>query len=278
MTEALNPQQQPEELNMLNSGKPHHEVIYNLLVNEEEITWQSLLYELVKSEQMDPWDVNVSDLSKNYIGIVKKMQEMDLRVSGKVVLAAAILLKIKSKRLLQEDIEQFDNLMSGKGEEALYEEESVAEEGGEADRSKYKQLKLIPKTPQPRARKVSVYDLVDALQQALEVKRKRMLRQQPEVEMEVPEKPTDISDLMKNVYDRIVNFFTSKSDSKSGPKLTFTKLIPSEEKQDKILTLIPLLHLSNNRKIDLLQEKPFEDIEIRLNNKKDLDRELGDAA
>jgi chromatin segregation and condensation protein Rec8/ScpA/Scc1 (kleisin family) len=43
----------------------NHEKIFEILFNKDEVTWQSLLYELVKTEQMDPWDINVSMLTKN---------------------------------------------------------------------------------------------------------------------------------------------------------------------------------------------------------------------
>lgn len=270
MSDLENPQQMSQSI-IFEPGRPHHETIFSLLMNHEEITWQSLLYELVKTENMDPWDINVSQLVKSYIVIVKKMKEMDLRVSGKVVLAAAILLKIKSTRLLTEDLAQFDHLLSGEDEESLLQDAAI---DGERGKVKYEGLRLIPKTPQPRARKVSIYDLVSALQQALEVKRRRLLRENYVPQMFVPDKPLDISTMMKTLYDRVMGFFTSSSEA----KLTFTQLIPSERKEDKILTLIPLLHLSNNRKVDLIQEKPFEEIEIRLCNSREIDRELGEIA
>ena len=245
-----------------------HERIFGILFNNDEITWQSLLYDLVKKEQMDPWDVDVSLLANKYIDVVKKMKELDLRVSGKVVLAAAILLKIKSTRLLEDDILQFDNLLSGQDEESLLEGESLVGPG--KGRIKYEGLRLIPKTPQPRARKVSVFDLVEALQQALDVQRRRAERI-PVINIQIPEKKYDISILMSSIYKRVMDFFTSDS----GARLTFSQLVPSEEKTAKVLTFIPLLHLSNARKVDLVQEVPFADFEIRLSNVKEIDREIG---
>ncbi|MFC1730890.1 segregation/condensation protein A [candidate division KSB1 bacterium] len=261
--------EQPQLIS-IDSNKPHHETIYDILLDQDEITWQSLIHELVKTNQMDPWDIDVSQLSRTYIDVVKKMKEMDLRVSGKVVLAAAILLKIKSTRLLKEDITQFDNMMSGQDEDSLFDEEGLS--GEERRKIRYDGLRLIPKTPQPRARKVSIYDLVEALQQALETKRRRLLRERDVPQMEIPEKKIDISVLMKNLYGKVLSFFTSDS----GAKLTFSQLIPSERKEDKIMTFIPLLHLCNNRKIDLHQEKPFEEIEIRVSNVREINKELGD--
>ena len=58
-------------------------------------------------------------------------------------------------------------------------------------------------------------------------------------------------------------------------KLTFTKLIPSNSREDKVYTFIPLLHLTNQRRIDLEQEKHFGEIEVYLKTKKAVDKEIG---
>ena len=62
------------------------------------------------------------------------------------------------------------------------------------------------------------------------------------------------------MYERIRTFFFSESRQ----TLTFTKLIPSDKKEDKIYTFIPLLHLHNQRKIDLDQEHFLGEIDIHL--------------
>jgi len=157
------------------------ERILSLLENQDEISWQTIIYDLVKTNEMDPWDVDVSELSKSFIERLKQMKEMDLRLSGKVVLAAVILLRIKSKRLVSDDIAYFDNMVSG-------DEESLMDDQETLKYPKVKGIKLIPKTPQPRKRKVSVYDLVEALQQALDVKNRRMLREVVIPVMEIPGK------------------------------------------------------------------------------------------
>jgi chromatin segregation and condensation protein Rec8/ScpA/Scc1 (kleisin family) len=193
---------------------------------------------------------------------------MDLVFSGKVVLAAALLLKIKSTRLLSEDMDHFDNLISGKSEDLLYEENGG--ELGEREKIDITGIGLIPRTPQPRKRKVSIYDLVDALRLALDTDRRRLMRIRP-IEMKMPEKSVDISALMKMMYAKINEFFVNGKEA----KLTFTDLVPSQEKRDKIMTFIPLLHLNNQRKIDMIQDIPFGEIEVRLNTEKQIDKELG---
>src|SRR3989339_630297 len=95
--------------------------IYAMLMDQDEITWQTILLELIKSEEMDPWDINISKLSEKYICTLRKLQEMNLHVSGKVLLAAAILLRIKSSRLVGEDMLEFDRLLaSNELQDSLY--------------------------------------------------------------------------------------------------------------------------------------------------------------
>ena len=245
-----------------------YEQIYELLNNKDDITWQTLLYELVKSEGMDLWDVDVSLLAQKYIDTIKKLKELDFNISGKMVLAAAILLKIKSKHLLETDIEHFDQMMSGEDDELLYEEgEGVA---GPISK-RVKGIRLIPRTPQPRKRKVSIYELMEALQQALETNRRRINRLSVVPEMKIPEKKVDISKLIKDTYARIVGLYTTNT----MPKIMFSNLAPPDSsKHDKIYTLIPLLYLSNLRKIDLEQDIPFSDIGIMLNTDKEIQKEL----
>ena len=66
---------------------------------------------------------------------------------------------------------------------------------------------LIPRTPQPRKRKVSIYDLVNALNKALEVKERRVLRQLPVTDITRPAKSVDIHEFMGNLFNRLMNVF-----------------------------------------------------------------------
>lgn len=237
----------------------HQEKIFELLLNKDDITWQTLIYELVRSEQMDPWDIDVSVLSIRYIDMLKKLKELNFRVSGRVVLAAAVLLKIKSKKLVGKDIEELDRLFSSNADEL---DDLFYEELGDAAAEEVKETipSLIPKTPQPRKRKISVYDLVDALQKALEVKERKVMRSIPKTRIGSLGKTKDVSLVIKEVYLKIKKLF-----SKGSKRITFTGLVPSDSKQEKIHTFIPLLHLSNQRRIDLLQFEHFGEIDIMLN-------------
>ena len=79
----------------------------------------------------------------------------------------------------------------------------------------------------------------------------------------VPKKAKDISLVISDVYDKILHHFKKNAQT----ELTFTQLIPSQTKEDKVLTFIPLLHLETQRKVDMSQEEHFGEILIQLPKK-----------
>ncbi|RMF07333.1 segregation/condensation protein A [Candidatus Woesearchaeota archaeon] len=257
--------------NLINDKKTRRDTmqdqILDILLKEDEITWQSMLLELVKKEDMDPWDIDISLLAKRFLEMVHKMKELNLHVSGKVLLASAILLKMKSTRLLEYDINEFDSLLasSQQSEEEFLSEledlgEGFYEGGGISGEPSLDRVQLIPRMPQPRKRKVSIYDLVDALEKALEVEARRPPKPAPGPKVSIPKKSFDVSTVMRSLYKKIVEYLGGQEQK----AIKFSKLIPSESKEDKVYTLIPLLHLTNQRKVDLEQERPFTDFDVIL--------------
>ncbi len=242
------------------------EQILDLLIEKEDVTWRTILFDLVKTEQMDPWDVNLSLLTKRYIDLIKEMQEHDLKISGKVLLAAAFLLKIKSAHFLDHDITNLDKLMQqteNQWEDDLLDFSELGYVSDKKKREKH-QFTLIPRQPQPRDRKVSIHDLVNALQNAMQ-SRKRILAKQKPVKYNLPKRTMDIMEVIRDLYHKIA-YYTHKKERKN---ITFSQLLPPEaKKRDKVYTFIPLLHLENQQKISTKQTDPFKEINVKLMNKK----------
>ncbi len=74
----------------------------------------ALLLYLIRKEEMDIMDINVHEITKQYLEYIKRMKELDLEVAGDFVAMAATLIHIKSRMLLPvyddegEEIEQED--------------------------------------------------------------------------------------------------------------------------------------------------------------------------
>lgn len=232
--------------------------IYDLLVKKNEVTWQTIIYELINNGEMDPWNVDVSRLSSRYIEAIKNLKEHNFFISGKMVLASALLLRMKSDRLLNEHIAEFDSVLYPADEDLLLEDENdykYAIDGKDIP-------KLMVKSPQSRKRQVSLNELMQALEKALEVDERRRIRkiyEEPVIQEAVlPKNVYNISDLIKSVYEKIIYMFRKKEI------LNFAELLETDSKEDKITTFIPLLHLCNQQKIDLNQKEAFGNIKITL--------------
>jgi segregation and condensation protein A len=229
--------------------------IFDIIFKGDEVTWQSLIQDLVRVENMDPWDVDITSLTQKYIAMLKKMQELDLRISGKVVLAAAILLRMKSNYLMDRDLLNFDKLMHPEE----YTDDALYDDPQQKPRIDIGDVRLIPKTPQPRKRKVSIYELVDALKQALEVKKRR--RQILDaVNIPLPGKKIDISIVIEDLFNQIEKLFSKDK------RVTFSQLVPSKDRKEIISLFLPVLHLSNQQRVVLEQYSHFGEIDITLPN------------
>ena len=238
------------------------EKIVELLLKEDELGWKKIIYDLVESEQMDPWDIDVSLLAQKFIQVIREMQEHDLTIPGKIVLAAAILLKIKATHLIENDISNLDKLLNQT--EEIPEDELFGEIEERLRNPNLAHPQLIPRNPQPRNRKVSVHDLVDALQHALATKKRILAQQRPVAFPYRPHKKIDILDVIKDVYHKITYYYNKDKET----KVTYSRLLPPKAgKQEKVYTFMPLLHLENEHKIEMDQPKHFEEITISLTQK-----------
>jgi len=249
-----------------NIMNPQDEVM-KIVLQEDELNWKELMYNLVRQEGMDPWDINVSVLAEKFLRMLKELKEMDFRISGKMVLASSLLLKMKSEQLINEGIAGLDNLING-AEEELLEEDGFEFEQQDLNQFFNEQKKIIPRTPQPRERKVSVFDLVSALEQALsqDLKRQRVLNATKDDEERIrnaPKKSFDLSETMTKIQNQLNKLFV-----KTKTKVYFTDLVMEDSKEAKVYTFLPLLHLENHQKVLMNQEEHFGPIEVLIYNKR----------
>ncbi len=242
--------------------KTTQEQVFRILFENDELTWKQIIFGLIEAEEMDPWDIDISLIAHKFLEMLKTLKKLDFRISGKIVLASAILLKMKTNKLVDEDIVALDSLISSMDEPVELFDELPPDGALLPDLSSSSgKPRLVPRTPQPRKRKVSVYDLIEALEKALEVDAKRV-RVAPRMikEAKLPTGHVDMGMIIKSVYDQVNKHYKKKG----APMLTFEDLVPSQEKEDKVFTFIPLLHLDFQRKVDVLQDLPFTNFGIAL--------------
>ena len=59
-------------------------------------SWKMLLTEIVEKEHLDPWDIDIAQLTHSYIEHISNARKLDFRVPANAVLVSAILLRFKS--------------------------------------------------------------------------------------------------------------------------------------------------------------------------------------
>jgi len=231
-----------------------HDILFN-----REIGWQEIIYDLINTEQLDPWNVDIIVLSDKFFEKASEYgDEMDFFVSSKVLLAASLLLRIKSEILLNKYIRSIDEILFGKKEQKKTELERI-----ELDEEI---PNLIPKSPIPRYRKVTLKELMESLNKAIVTENRRIKKEiinrnaLRESSLSLPKGTFNIKDKLKEMHGRIIFYFKQNKEHK---KISYTDLV-GKEREQRIASFFPLLQLENNKKVWLEQPEHFKEIHIWL--------------
>jgi segregation and condensation protein A len=240
--------------NNKNADKIGHNELYNLLISRE-LSWQAIILDLIKTEQLDPWDIDLILLTQRYLEKIRELEEASFHVSSKILLAAAILLRIKSEMLISRYIRDLDDILygvpEGKQKPAFtFNLDDVSD--------------LLPKSPLPRMKKVTLDELMAALNRAMTTEHRRIKKEVQirhaltRFDMYLPKQRVNIREKIKEVYGKIKTFFVGKEIQ----KMTYSDLAGTKE--EKLGSFMPILHLDSQEKILLEQLKHFDEIYIYL--------------
>ena len=251
----LNKQEEANPLiHVKTKDKVGQEQIHSLLFSTK-LSWQSIIYDLINTEQLDPWDIDLAILSQKYLQKIRELEESNFVISAKVLLAASLLLRIKSEILLG-GIRDLNEILYGRKEDKKYIQERI-----ELDEEI---PGLVPRTPLPRFRKVTLQELMSALGKAIKTETRRIQRvvltkqQEMETAAALPKQRINIQEKIKEVYLRLQQIFENRDD-----KLAFSELA-GKTNEERIYTFIPLLYLDNNQKVWIEQEGHLKEIWIWL--------------
>ncbi len=227
------------------------------LITGKELSWQSLIFELIKTEQLDPWDIDISLLADRYVEIIKELEESDFFISSKVLLACSLLLRIKSDRLVDQYINELNNDLYGKKEvQSILNVDTF-------DIDDELLPILIPRTPLARQKKVTLDELMNALNFAINTENRRIKKHIKTKQAEksalvvLPKNHIPLNIRIKKIQSIIIDFLSEKKI------VNFDEIAP--DKSEKFSSFLPLLHLSNEKKIFLWQPIHFSNINITQN-------------
>ncbi|MFH1503383.1 MAG: segregation/condensation protein A [Candidatus Diapherotrites archaeon] len=232
------------------------EQVHDLLFSRQ-IDWQEIIYDLINTEQLNPWDINILVLTEKYFQKIQELEKSDFFISSKVLYAASLLLRIKSEILLNSYLKSIDDILFGRKEEikkAAFERIELGEEIPE----------LIPRSPLPRFKKVTLKELMESLNKAITTENRRIKKEiinknaLTESSISLPKRNFNIKDKIKEILDKLTSSFNS---DKRHKKISYSEFARGKT-EEKINSFAPLLHLENQKKIWLEQKNHFEEIYI----------------
>ncbi len=215
----------------------------------QNATWKELLVSLVDTNALDPWNIDLGKIVEGYVEAVRRMKVLDLHVPANIILAASVLLRIKSEAVV-----------ISSWEEPL---QDVEADGVHMERILPSVPELISNLRLQPHKKITLQELMDALDEAVQIKEDR--EQLFTASNETMQFFIDQNDIDQK-SDRIFEMVKQNLD-KTG-MVTFTELSrPFASGQEVLVELfIPLIFLSHNERINIMQEKFFDEIIVSLNN------------
>ncbi len=222
-----------------------------------------LLLHLVKKQEVDIYQVNLTRIATEFVAYLEQMRELDLEVAGEFVVMAATLLYIKSRELLPvekqvvpatEDEDEDDprwELIRRLVEYKKFKDAAALLQGHETRMdSVYEhrsgRVDLTPVEP-ARADAVSVFDLVSAVSVIL---RRFHLR-------------TDVGEIHADPYTVSEKIDYLRQLVSSRPRFNFGELFEAAvTRTEVVVTFLALLELIRLKVLVCVQSEDFGSIEI----------------
>lgn len=221
-----------------------------------------LLLYLIKKEEVDIYDVNLTQLATQFIEYIEVMRLLDLDIAGEFLVMASTLMYIKSRELLP-----IDQQVAVEGEEEgddprwefirqLVEYKKFKDAAAQLQTLEARQENIYPRLPpqpefdtgqpMPKAN-VSLFDLINAVNAVLKrVNQRDDLRDIFEDKWTVSEK---IEQLLKALQ--------------ANAQLRFSTLFASAtSRSEVVVTFLALLELMRLKQLVVVQSEPFGEIEI----------------
>lgn len=222
-----------------------------------------LLLHLVRSTEMDIYEIDTSVIIEEYLNYIEKMQDLNIDVASEFLVMAATLVHLKSKMLIGSTEEN-------ESEETEFEINSEDElKTRILEYEKYKNMTQVFKeleekrndffTKEPVSLKeysdmglkndgsVTIEDLV----QALLAYQDRLNEQKP-IHTKITKKELSVEDRIVSIKDKL----------KITKKIDFLDLFEEVTREYLIVTFLAILQMNKNDEINIYQEQNFGNIVV----------------
>jgi len=223
--------------------------VFNIESIVEKPTWKSILLELIETEKLDPWNIDLVEISDGFLRKIREMEKLDLLVPANIILAASILLKHKSNYIRMED--EVEQPME------------VPEEPLDMEFDTVPQLTISSRIPPKR--QITLDELMDEMESIIKYENKERGKVKIDGMQELVNLHLDEVDIEKKMDEVLENI--KKNTDKEGWAL-FSRILRESDNVEIITTLLSVLHLTQKELIQIRQDKIFGEIFIHYENGK----------
>jgi segregation and condensation protein A len=222
-----------------------------------------LLLYLIRKEEVDIYEVNLTRLATQFIEYIETMRLLDLEIAGEFLVMAATLMYIKSRELLPVD-QQVQTEEEEDGEDPrwelirqLVEYKKFKDAAAQLQGLEARQEDTFPRVPgklefgseAPARSDVSIFDLVSAVNSILQRFSQREDRR-------------DIFEDKWSVSEKIQHLLHALSER---AQMKFSEQFEgAASRAEVIVTFLALLELIRLKQIIAIQDEPFGEIQIRV--------------
>lgn len=220
-----------------------------------------LLLYLIKKEEVDIYEVNLTRLATQFIEYIETMRLLDLEIAGEFLVMAATLMFIKSRELLPVD-QQVQVEGEDEGEDPrwelirqLVEYKKFKDAAGQLAVLEDRQESIFPRAPVklefetegPSRNEASLFDLLNAVNSVLQ-----RFNQRPD-QRDIFEDKWSVSEKIENLLRAI----------RERARLKFSELFAGvTSRSEVVVTFLALLELIRLKQLAAVQNEPFGEIEI----------------
>ena len=222
-----------------------------------------LLLYLIKKEEVDIYEVNLTQLATQFLEYIEVMRMLDLEIAGEFLVMAATLMYIKSRELLPRD-QQVQTEGEDEGEDPrwelirqLVEYKKFKDAAARLQLLEIAQENTFPRIPgkpefpeEPSTAKpsVSLFDLVSAVGNIL-----KRFTEKAEDEREIFQDRWTVSEKI----EAIVKLLAERAPLKFSELFT-----EASTRTEVVVTFLALLELIRLKQIVVLQQEDFGEIEV----------------
>ena len=227
-----------------------------------------LLCHLIDVNKMDIYDVNLNEITDQYIEYIKAMQEMDLEVTSEFLLMASTLLLIKSKKLLPRQESEDEELTEEELIERIIEYKKYKEITAKFSEMYVDNKRIFNNV----AEKIELPDLeldeeehtandmAEIYKHIIEINSVKLNKNAKNIEKIAITENYNVGDTVKTMFRELIR----KS------KFVFNKLFTLKQcqPQEVVTAFSGLLEMSRRNKVETVQEELFGDIIVTKKRRK----------